>query len=298
MAKHYVTDAEMAAVAEAIRAKAGTEDKMSFPEGFVEGITNLPSGGDDDRFKALIEGTVTEITLPNDLTKIGAYAFYRYSTLTKCTIPSNVNQVGDYAFEYCTKLASLELNEGLHRIGRQSFAGCAYEELVIPESVEYIGQCLCQSASKVRHVKLPRSVMSMSTSYAFQYCSSLESVEFPKTGVTSFGTDMFVNCKKLKLYNSDFDGIETIEARCFSSCESLDITSLPSSLTRVEAYAFTSCIGLSELTFNSTPSYIAPSAFNNCTNLLTINVPWSEGAVSGAPWGATNATINYNYTGG
>ena len=35
-----------------------------------------------------------------------------------------------------------------------------------------------------------------------------------------------------------------------------------------------------------------------CTNLTTINVPWAEGAVAGAPWGATNATINYNYTGG
>jgi hypothetical protein len=26
-------------------------------------------------------------------------------------------------------------------------------------------------------------------------------------------------------------------------------------------------------------------------------VPWAEGAVANAPWGATNATINYNYTG-
>lgn len=31
---------------------------------------------------------------------------------------------------------------------------------------------------------------------------------------------------------------------------------------------------------------------------LTRGVPWAEGAVTNAPWGATNATINYNYTGG
>jgi hypothetical protein len=31
------------------------------------------------------------------------------------------------------------------------------------------------------------------------------------------------------------------------------------------------------------------------TNLMTINVPWSEGEVINAPWGASNATINYNY---
>lgn len=43
---------------------------------------------------------------------------------------------------------------------------------------------------------------------------------------------------------------------------------------------------------------IGGNAFLNCTGLATINVPWAEGEVSGAPWGATKATINYNYTGG
>lgn len=51
------------------------------------------------------------------------------------------------------------------------------------------------------------------------------------------------------------------------------------------------------MTFKGTPSSINSNAFNSCINLLTINVPWAEGAVANAPWGATNATINYNYTG-
>ena len=38
------------------------------------------------------------------------------------------------------------------------------------------------------------------------------------------------------------------------------------------------------------------SAFDGCTNLTDIKVPWAEGAVANAPWGATNATITYNYT--
>jgi hypothetical protein len=32
-----------------------------------------------------------------------------------------------------------------------------------------------------------------------------------------------------------------------------------------------------------------------CNNLTIINVPWSSGTVANAPWGAYNATINYNY---
>lgn len=37
-------------------------------------------------------------------------------------------------------------------------------------------------------------------------------------------------------------------------------------------------------------------AFEGCTNLTAINVPWAEGAVANAPWGATNAAVSYNYT--
>lgn len=60
--------------------------------------------------------------------------------------------------------------------------------------------------------------------------------------------------------------------------------------------AFTNCTGLITITFEGTPTTIANNAFDGCTNLTTINVPWSEGEVTNAPWGATNATINYNYT--
>lgn len=51
------------------------------------------------------------------------------------------------------------------------------------------------------------------------------------------------------------------------------------------------------MTDKGTPTNLTSEAFKNCTNITTINVPWSEGAVANAPWGATNATINYDYVG-
>lgn len=45
---------------------------------------------------------------------------------------------------------------------------------------------------------------------------------------------------------------------------------------------------------NSTPTSISNIAFRRATGLTDIYVPWSEGAVSGAPWGATTATIHYD----
>lgn len=71
---------------------------------------------------------------------------------------------------------------------------------------------------------------------------------------------------------------------------------MPSGIKTIGNEALYGCTGLTTLTFKGTPTTIASGAFYGCTNLTTINVPWAEGEVANAPWGATNATINYNYT--
>lgn len=93
------------------------------------------------------------------------------------------------------------------------------------------------------------------------------------------------------------EGITSIGSWTFANCISLALTSLPEGITRIDANAFEGCTSLQVITFQGTPRSIASGAFSECTNLATINVPWAKGAVANAPWGATNATINYNYTG-
>ena len=110
-------------------------------------------------------------------------------------------------------------------------------------------------------------------SYAFYDCSGLTSVSIPNS-VTSIG-------------NYAFDG-----------CSSLTSVTIPDGVTSIGDNAFSHCSSLTSVTFNGTPSSISSKTFNGCLNLTAINVPWAEGAVPDAPWGATNAMINYNYTGG
>ena len=94
------------------------------------------------------------------------------------------------------------------------------------------------------------------------------------------------------------EGIWAIRQQGFAYCNNLTVLSLPSTLTRIDNYGFYNCTGLTEITFNSTPTSMTVNIFEGCTALQTINVPWAEGEVRNAPWGAPNATINYNYTGG
>lgn len=159
--------------------------------------------------------------------------------------------------------------------------------------------------------------------YMFYLCELIESVSL-QHNVTRIGKYAFYQCSNLVIslhVNEDNDmademhpgilrsrGISqptksilpgeliTIGESAFYGCNSLLLDSLPDTLQDIGDSAFYNCTGLTSITFEGTPSSIANNAFEGCTNLTEIKVPWAEGAVANAPWGATNATITYNYT--
>jgi hypothetical protein len=88
--------------------------------------------------------------------------------------------------------------------------------------------------------------------------------------------------------------LQEIRYNAFYGCTELASLVFPASLTRIYDTAFEGCSALTSVTFKGKPTRISSNAFSSCNNLKTINVPWAQGAVSGAPWGATKATINYN----
>ena len=125
-------------------------------------------------------------------------------------------------------------------------------------------------------------------------CTSLALTSLPES-LTSIGISAFSGCSSLALTSLP-ESLTSIDEDAFGSCTSLALTSLPEGLMSIGKYAFINCTSLTSITFKGTPTTINSTAFYGCTNLTDIKVPWSEGAVSGAPWGATNATITYNYT--
>ena len=206
MATRSVQESSLTSLADAIRAKGGTSDTLTFPGGFVSAVEAIDAGGggDDGSFKAVIERTAVNPTIPSDLTSIGQYAFYACTKLALASLPAGVTRISDYAFFNCIPLAVTSLPAGVTSIGQ----------------------------------------------YAFYNCNHLTNISIP-AGVTSIGQ-----------------------------------------------YAFFNCTGLKKVTFDGIPTgKLSSYTFKGCTNLTVINVPWAEGAVQNAPWGATNATINYNYTG-
>lgn len=129
----------------------------------------------------------------------------------------------------------------------------------------------------------------------FTHQVGLTSVSLPN-GITSIDSYAFQSCSKLD-FTSLPSGLTIIDDFAFYGCTNLSIASLPSGITTIGTYTFNSCTGLTSLTFEGTPTSIGNYAFGGCNNLTDIKAPWARGAVAGAPWGATKATITYNYTG-
>lgn len=133
--------------------------------------------------------------------------------------------------------------------------------------------------------------------YTFYQCNNLSSIYLPD-GIKYIGAYAFYACTNLSSINLP-DSLINIGGYAFSGCKKLTSIIIPASVSSINTYAFMHCSNLIEVTFKGKPTSIAGTgagaAFEYCDKIVTINVPWSEGEVAGAPWGATNATINYNY---
>lgn len=139
-------------------------------------------------------------------------------------------------------------------------------------------------------VDIPSGVTSIGTS-GFASCTGLTRVSFPSS-VTSIGSMGFQNCTGLT--SVTIPGTLTLlKNNAFSGCTNLTTVTLSEGVTTIESNAFSSCTGLTSIEIPSTVTSIGNYAFNSCTNLTAITINKAEGSITGAPWGATNATVTW-----
>ena len=79
---------------------------------------------------------VTKVVFDDEITSIGAYAFYTYKSIKEVVFPKDLYEIDSYAFGSCYGLTELSFPDGLSIIGENSFNSCyGLEEINIPKSV-------------------------------------------------------------------------------------------------------------------------------------------------------------------
>ena len=280
----------------------------------MHGYTKVPSYkfSDDGKLQTFVDYGTT-------IKSIESGAFNSCTSLALTYLPSGLTIISDYAFTNCTSLALTSLPDGITSIGQEAFKNCTGLALTsLSSGLTIISDYAFMNCTSLALTSLPDGITSIGPR-AFKNCTSLALTSLPD-GITNIDTEAFDGCTSLALTSLP-DGITSIGQKAFGGCTGLALTSLPSGLTSIPNYAFLDCNGLVSMSIHSGINAISPAAFGKCggltsvtfegkpsgnmaknifqgcINLTEIKVPWAEGEVANAPWGATNATITYNYTG-
>ena len=266
------------------------------------------------------EGSVCE--------SMGDSAFRGCGSLTSITIPENIKSIGDSAFYNCAALTEINYNAiNANDLSEENYvfynAGQNGEGITVNIGVNatrlpnYIFYYYNNSTNspKITTVNFAEgSVCEKIGSYAFRGCSSLTSINFGDNNqLTTIGYYAFEGCSSLTSINIP-SKVTNIDSRTFYNCHSLttievdsanttyssedgvlfnkDKTTLilypvgntrtsytiPDSVTSIGSHAFSGCSNLTSITIPSSVVTIDGYAFENCSSLTSITIP--EGITS------------------
>ena len=155
-----------------------------------EGVRTIP---EDLAYSSKIKS----VTMPNSVTSIGEWAFYRCHELKTVNLSDSLRSIASCAFAQCEKIESITLPKTLTSLSGAAFNGCSGLKTVnLPPELTSIEYALFGNCSSLTGVTIPSKVRSIGDE-AFYKCSALKYVTLPDS-LTRIGTSAFHYCSGLE----------------------------------------------------------------------------------------------------
>ena len=182
--------------------------------------------------KVFPAGRGGNFTIPNGVTEIANFAFYRCYQLENVNMHNSVTTIGDRAFSFCWNLKTVRFSDNLKTIGSLAFSHCNnLTELRLPKSITSIGTDAflgkINSDNSSKEYYLVDGVYALKGSYAARYIRSLglsyinssPTLTNVKAGVTVTdveniipdGAELKVDVHPLSSINADFSNLKYSE---------------------------------------------------------------------------------------
>ena len=239
--------------------------------------------------------TLFYLTLPDQITKIGRWAFAYSSISGALVIPDSVTYIGERAFMECKMLSSLSLPMSIEKIEDGAFQNCSSfsGNLSFPETLTYIGNEAFRSCSFEGRFNLPDELEYIGYA-AFYGCRNLTGGVTVPDKIVELYNDTFGSMSSCtgpivlnnvqKIGSACFswsgftgeviipEGVTSISERAFSGTQISNVV-FPSTLKAIDSYAFEGCWRMSEaLDFPKDLMRIGECAFCGCRTITGIDI--------------------------
>ena len=126
----------------------------------------------------------------------GNGAFSGNTQLTEITLPESLTRIGDDCFDGCTALQSLIIPQSVTSIGIYAFCDCdTITEIVLPEGITELSDGIFEGMDSITSIILPTTLTKIGSN-EFDGCLALKSITIPAS-VTEIGDGILVSCPEL-----------------------------------------------------------------------------------------------------
>lgn len=218
--------------------------------------------------RALQRENITEVKLPEGITKIGYKAFFQTKSLQKINFPESLKAIEQQAF-YGSGLTKVNI-PGATAIGNAAFLSCTKMTTLTIPNVTFLGTMCFRHCSQLKTVTVPVSANIGKSCDASLKDYNLLFDLFKDRNLKIYyennsGNVAFGDCYNLTEAILQ-DGITTVPEAMFSFCGDLKNITIPASVKSVQDDAFRRCLSLTSMNIPEVES-IGNSAFLECWNL-------------------------------